>query len=51
MSKRLVLKELSRYNLWKLPADKLSGVGAHNAKVLFHAIEIIPISGAAKPIR
>ena len=44
-------KDLSRYSLWKLSNDKLCGLGANNAKVTFHAVELVEITGAGKPIR
>jgi len=44
-------KDLSRYVLWKAPNDKLSGLGANNAKVIFHKVELIEIRGTGKPLR
>jgi hypothetical protein len=44
-------KDLSRYALWKMPDDKLCGLGANGAKVTFHSIELIEVSGTGKPIR
>jgi hypothetical protein len=44
-------KDLSRYALWKLPNEKFCGVGANNAKVLFHTVELIEITGSGKPAR
>jgi len=44
-------KDMSRYVLWKTPNDKLCGLGANNAKVIFHKVELVEISGAGKPVR
>ncbi|MCL2640748.1 MAG: hypothetical protein FWD53_07885 [Phycisphaerales bacterium] len=44
-------KDLSRYALWKTPNDKLCGLGANNAKVVFHKVELIEIRGTGKPVR
>jgi hypothetical protein len=44
-------KDMSRYPLWKLSDDKLCGVGANNAAVTFHSVELIEVSGAGKALR
>jgi hypothetical protein len=44
-------KDLSRYTVWKLGDNTLCGVGANNAKVMFHAIDIIEVTGKGRPTR
>jgi hypothetical protein len=44
-------KDLSRYPSWKLTDATLLGVGAHNAKVTFHVIELVEVTGKGKPTR
>ena len=44
-------KDLARYGVWKMPDDKLCGLGANNAKVIFHSVEVIEVTGKGKPTR
>ncbi len=44
-------KDLSRYSVWKLGDNALCGIGADNAKVTFHAVEVVEVSGQGKPTR
>jgi len=44
-------KDLSRYPMWKISNDKLCGLGANHAKVVFHTVELVEISGTGKPVR
>ncbi len=37
-------KDLSRYAVWSLPNEKLPGLGANNAKVIFSAVDLIEIN-------
>ena len=36
-------KDLSRYSVWKLGDNALCGIGANNAKVTFHTIEMVEV--------
>jgi hypothetical protein len=45
------VKLLTRYALWKLPDEKLLGVGANNSPVTFHSIEVREITGSGKLAR
>jgi hypothetical protein len=44
-------KDLARYAVWKMPDDSLCGLGANAAKVTFHSVELIPVSGSGKALR
>jgi hypothetical protein len=44
-------KDLARYTLWKMPDEKRCGLGANGAKVTFHSVELIEITGKGKPTR
>lgn len=44
-------KDLSRYSLWKLNDEKLLGLGAHNARVIFHSATLVAMTGKAKASR
>jgi hypothetical protein len=44
-------KDLARYALWKMPDEKLCGLGANGAKVTFHSVELIEVTGKGKPTR
>jgi hypothetical protein len=44
-------KDLTRYELWKLPAEKLCGLGVNNARVIFYSVELIDINGKGRPLR
>jgi hypothetical protein len=44
-------KDLSRYPSWKLADPALLGLGAHNARVAFHSIRLVEITGKGRPTR
>jgi hypothetical protein len=44
-------KDLSRYTVWKLGDNAMCGIGAHNAAVTFHAVELVEVTGKGKGAR
>jgi hypothetical protein len=44
-------KDLTRYELWKLPVEKLCGLGVNNGRVTFYSVELTEITGKGKPLR
>jgi hypothetical protein len=44
-------KDLARYELWKLPVEKLCGLGVNNARATFYSVELIEISGKGHALR
>ncbi len=44
-------KDLSRYAIWKMPDEKLCGLGVNNAKVTFYAVQFIEVSGKGRATR
>ncbi|HVT82851.1 MAG TPA: hypothetical protein VHM90_19590 [Phycisphaerae bacterium] len=40
-------KDLSRYSVWKLGDNSVCGIGANNARVTFHAVEMVEVTGKA----
>ncbi len=45
------LKDLTRYSVWKLGDTTLCGIGANGAKVTFHTLEMVEVTGKGKPTR
>jgi hypothetical protein len=45
------LKDLTRYSVWKLGDTALCGLGANRAKVIFHAVQMVEVTGKGKPTR
>jgi hypothetical protein len=45
------LRDLSRYNVWKSLDTNLCGIGAHNAAVTFHAVDLVEVTGKGRATR
>ena len=45
------LKDLTRYSVWKLGDTTVCGIGANGAKVTFHAVEMVEVTGKGKATR
>ena len=45
------MKDLTRYSVWKLGDTTLCGIGANGAKVTFHAVEMVEVTGKGKGTR
>jgi hypothetical protein len=45
------LKDLTRYSVWKLGDTTFCGIGANGAKVTFHTVEMVEVTGKGKATR
>lgn len=44
-------RDLSRYPSWKLTDPSFPGIGAHNARVQFHSIDLVEIAAKGQPLK